>query len=370
MRRLVLAALAIIGAAFVCSQSLAAPVQISSPLTPGGSVKVENATTEAGMVVIKPNWFTWRFIYGADGIAAGYAGSNFLAKTCDSTYILENTLGYNRLALALTVAFEDSVGAGLFAVQWRGAATSSSSDSANTFTLLSDNTYVQRPQTVDGVLAMNTNTNLHSASSAASLGKYAVPAVGWLVTGAGIPAGTVVTAKVAGDSAVTISQACSTPINGSVQFWNPASPFAPSDTIGTLRGAMPAALFSPGVPAWGASQSDTSTLYPGERAMVLSRTGNGSGVLVPIKMSDGSWFSPPYIGLRIRIMNTYWQGDGRGVGGSGPTMIAIGNANKTYGQAMTFTGAGVCETCQGAGVNSPNVGKYIQIRADLVGWRE
>jgi len=246
-----------------------------------GSLSITDAQAPANMQLIAPSFMTTRFVYGADGVTGKWASPR--AVTCDSTVLLAYTQGYNRLALFATVSFEDSVGAAMFAVQWRGAGTSGSSDSTNTFVLLP---------------------------------KRSVAA-------------------------------------------------ATQDTIGGFAGAFPSVI--PGgtsASQWGSSGPDTSMLYQGEVPMVLTRTYNGSGVIIQVKNQDGSFFAPPYFGMRVRLMNTYFHADGSG------TLQPIGNAGKAYGADVTVTGAGVCETCGGNSSAPIQYGKWVTIRFDLYGWRE
>lgn len=307
MRRLVtLAALAVLGAAFIVSTAFSADQSLTkagttdngfflkvggvdangknreAQVAPGGQISVLEAAPAQNMALLAPSFMTTRFVYGADGVTGKWASPK--AVTCDSTVLLAQTLGYNRLALLATVSFEDSVGAAMFAVQWRGAGNSGSSDSSNTFVLL--------PRT---------------------------------------------------------------PVSAGTQ-----------DTLGGFKGAFPSVVTAGQNSQWGGSFADTSTLYQGEFPMVLTRNYNGNGVFILVKNQDGTYFAPPYFGLRIRLMNTYFHGNGAGA------LQPIGNNGKAYGAdaTVTFVAEGICETCGGVTTSPVQYGKWVTIRFDLYGWRE
>lgn len=96
-----------------------------------GNLRMIEASKDRDMQLIQPSFFTTRFVYGADGISSGWTSPR--AVTADSTALLAATQGYNRLGMFVTVSFEDSVGAALFALQYRGAGANGATDSTNTF---------------------------------------------------------------------------------------------------------------------------------------------------------------------------------------------------------------------------------------------
>jgi len=302
MRRLVtLAALAVLGAAFIVCSAFAADQSLAksgntdntyfskiggvdangknreAQVAPGGQLSVLESAPAQNMVLIAPSFYTGMFVYGADGVSTGWVSPKYV--TCDSTVLLAQTLGYNRLALALTVSMEDSVGAAMFAVQWRGAGNSGSSDTTNTYVLLQ----------------------------------------------------------------------------------------AKTDTIGTFIGAH----YRSGAvatSAWGSALSDTSTLYPGEQRIVFTQQEYGANVWLPVKNTDGTWFTPPYFGARFRLQGTFYSLDLSPIGSSLNSAV---NTRRTYGQAPQVGGVALCETCGGSPTASPSrIGRWVIIRADLYGWRE
>lgn len=370
MRRLVLAAIAIIGAAIIVLQAAAAPVNITDPLDPQGRLKTAEQLPASNMKLLAPSFFSARFIYGADGNLAADASTigwnSPKCVTADSTVLLQPTLGYNRLALFFTVTFEDSVGAALFAIQWRGTGNSSASDSTNTFVMLGESRNIIRPQVL---LATTATASATMHAPAIIPGYFAGVPLGAQVMCAGLAQPMYVAAKPAGDSTLTLSANATVGVNSAlVQFSSSSSPYAVSDTIGSFVGGAMARLGTSALAPWGGSGPDTSTLYQGERALVLMNTINGNNVIVPVKTGDGQWFTPPNFGMRMRIMNTYFYG---GVAAD-RQLIAIGNAGKSYGARLTVgAGSGMCETCGGKGsAATSEVGKFVIVRGDLYGWRE
>jgi len=271
MRRLVMAAVATLGAAFLFSQALAAPVNITDPLGPTRKgVATEALYPEAGMVLIQPSFITSRFVYGADGVSAGWTTPKCV--TADSTYTLAWTQGFTRLALLLSVAFEDSVGGAAFAIQFRIGGWSASSDTPSTYVVLNR----------------------------------------------------------------TLSR----------------------DTLGSFLGSHYRGSTGANA-AWGGSGADTTAQYQGEQPFVLTQQEHGGNAMLPVKTPDGEWLTGPYFGFRWRITNTYFH----------TTMAAIGNAGKTYGSPPQA--GGVCEACGGIPTANPVAwGRWVLVRADLVGWRD
>jgi hypothetical protein len=322
------------------------------------------------MKLLAPSFFSARFVYGADGLRAASGGiigwDSPKCVTSDSSVALAPTLGYNRLALFITATFEDSVGAALFAVQWRGAGGTAASDSSNTFALLGEERIQPRAPSLVAQSATGSAT-LHAP--AIIPGYFASIAVGAQVLGSGLAQPMYVAAKPAGDTTLTLSANATVGANTVFQFASPSMMFALSDTIGSFSGGALSRLGTGPAAPWGSSGPDTSTLYQGEIPMVLLNTLNGSGIIVPVKSGDGMWFCPPYFGLRIRLMNTYFYG---GVAAD-RQLIPIGNAGKSYGAQLTVgAGGGMCETCGGAtgGISNTAVGKFVILRGDLYGWRE
>lgn len=120
MRRLVLAAIAIIGAAFAVP-AFAAPVNVTAPLSNAGAISTEERLPDRDYVLIQPRVFQTRFVYGADGASNGWGGSG-RAVTIDSSTAIP-TKGYKQLALMFQFVVDDSVQAALFALQTRGHMT-------------------------------------------------------------------------------------------------------------------------------------------------------------------------------------------------------------------------------------------------------
>lgn len=108
---------------------------------------------------------------------------------------------------------------------------------------------------------------------------------------------------------------------------------------------------------FGSGGDDTLLTTPGERIFFIGPNLNThSGILIPLKDTDGTWISAPYISIRWRIMNTF------------------GSAFTAYGQGAAFafgspavTQAGVATEKGTSGASTP---RTVILRADLVGWRE
>jgi len=351
MRRLVLAAIAIIGAAFAVP-AFAAPVNITAPLSTAGALSTEERLPDRDYVLIQPRVFQTRFVYGADG-ATGLWATTYRAVTVDSSTAIP-TKGYKQLALMFQFVVDDSVAAALFALQTRGHMTAGV-DTLSTYAW--PNTYrsaagaAQPPFTTNLTYVCNSGqTVLHGSA----VGAFSSIPLGARIVGSGIAPNTFVVSRGTSDSALTISQATATAAAATALTVIPTFTAA-ADTIGSAVESALSRFTQPG-----SAGIDTAYTGPGERPMwvVWSQGLVGQNTVVMINGADGVPFTAPYMSWRLRLMNTFNENlQAWGSGGA-----AYGSANKAN------AGTGNCEMCNGHPARNA-LGRSVTVTADLVGWR-
>lgn len=165
MRRLVLAAIAILGAAFIVSQAVAAPVNIVAPLDIRGPIATAEQYPDRDWVVLAPKVFQSRFVYGADGVSNGWGGAN-RAVTIDST-IAVPTKGFSRVALLFQFTIDDSAMVALFAFQVRGH-SNPGVDTLSTYALANFSKASAGPDTIGSLTDYATPANISTYGAATS----------------------------------------------------------------------------------------------------------------------------------------------------------------------------------------------------------
>lgn len=346
MRRLVaIAALVALGAAFVV------PAFAQQPVIPqwvrnnvrvtiqeaANALPVQEQFPAQTFQVFVPGWMNSQF---TARLAGGLPPAPSVLQ--DSTDA-RDVRGCNGLALGLFPTFDDSVSAVTLAFQFRWH-YSSAVDSQSTFVEMATRTVPPRtdpttPVSVAGVLAAATNTNLHTANAAASLGLFSPVPLGAFVVGPGISPGTIVTARGTSDSTITIFPGCAQGVNGTVQFFpqNPVTSAAIRDSLGSLS-FIPATsngLSRYSIGAAAVANVD-SLATPDEQVVVLTNiSGVSRGRLIRIRVPEGPSLNSagPFLSVHVRYLNGY--------NASG---VAWGNGTSGF---------------------EP----FMRLRMDLIGWR-
>jgi hypothetical protein len=166
MRRLVsIAALALLGAAFIVSTAFAAPVNIVDPLSAKGNLKTEEQYPDRDWVLLAPKVFQTRFVYGADGSSNGWGTTN-RAVTIDSTLAVQ-TRGFRQVALLFQFTIDDTAQVALFAFQVRGHSTPSM-DTLSTYALANFSRATAGPDTIGSLADFATPANISNYGTATS----------------------------------------------------------------------------------------------------------------------------------------------------------------------------------------------------------